>query len=65
MKRVKAFQKVSSAWALIAAAAIFPARAQLFADPVVIPAHPAPFERVDVGPTPDGFIIAERECWPL
>jgi hypothetical protein len=61
MKRVKAFHKISSAWALIAAAAIFPARAQLLADPVVIPAQPAPFEKV----LDDGFTIAERECWPL
>ena len=55
--RVEASQKISSVWALIAAAAIFPARAQLLADPVVIPAHPAPFERVNVRLTVDDCVF--------
>ena len=57
MKRIKAYQRISSAWALIAAVAVFPARAQLLADPVVIPAHPAPFERVDVRLTVDDCVF--------
>jgi hypothetical protein len=57
MKTAKVFCRISSAWALIAAAVAFPARAQLLADPVVIPAHPAPFERVDVRLTVDDCVF--------
>lgn len=57
MKKAKVFRKISPACALIAAAAIFPARAQLLADPVIIPAHPAPFERVDVRLTVDDCVF--------
>jgi hypothetical protein len=44
-------------WTLIAAAAIFPAQAQLLGDPLVVPAQPAPFERVDVRLTVDDCVF--------
>ena len=42
------FLPKAAACAFLAAAVVFPAQAQLLADPVVVPAQPAPFEVVNV-----------------
>lgn len=45
---IKSFFKRVAACAIFAAAVAFPVQAQLLADPVVVPAQPAPFDRVNV-----------------